>query len=266
MSMANQPRFYFDPLQDPIDRFTGLAHLYAKNRPSYPTAAVDWIIAHCGLGPNSILVDVGSGTGISARLFAKRGLQVIGIEPNAEMRVQAEAEPLPTALSAPRYREGRAEQTGLADSWADAVLVAQAFHWFQPDATLREFYRILKLDRWVILLWNERDERDPFTAAFGDVIRTAPGATGIERARGGGEPLLTSPLFQNGERRVFAHEQQLNEEQLLGRAFSASYAPRQPAPAAAFATALRGVFARYQQDGTVHLCYETLAYVAQRKG
>jgi SAM-dependent methyltransferase len=250
---------------DPVDRFTGLANLYARNRPSYPTAAVDWIIAHCGLGPTSILVDVGSGTGISTRLLAQRGFQVIGVEPNAEMRVQAHAEPLPPAMPAPVYREGRAEQTGLQDHLADAVLAAQAFHWFQADTALREFYRILKLDGWAILLWNERDERDPFTAAYGAVIRTAPGA-GIEQARGNGEPLLASPLFQNSENRVFAYEQQLNEEHLLGRAFSASYAPRQPDQAAAFATALRAVFRQYEQDGMVRLCYETLVYLAQRKG
>jgi len=177
-----------------------------------------------------------------------------------------EAKPMPPGLPVPVYREGRAEQTGLPDNLADAVLAAQAFHWFQFDTALREFYRILKLNGWVILLWNERDERDPFTEDYGAVIRTAPGAAGIERARGGGEPLLTSPLFQNGERRVFSHEQQLNEDQLLGRAFSASYAPRQPDQAARFATALRAVFGQYQQDGTVRLCYETLVYVAQRKG
>jgi len=265
MSMTSKPRSYLDPLHDPIERFTGLANLYAKNRPSYPAEAIDWILARCGLGPNSILVDVGTGTGISARLFAQRGLDVIGIEPNAEMRVQAETEPLPAAVLTPRYHDGRAEQTGLPDSSADAVLAAQAFHCFQPDSALREFHRILKLDGWAILLWNEREERDPFTAAYGAVIRTAPGA-GIEQARGNGEPLLASPLFQKGEHRVFTHEQRLSEEQLLGRAFSASYSPRQPDQAAAFATALRAVFRQYEQDGMVRLGYETLVYVAQRKG
>src|SRR5207244_9435794 len=91
-----------------------------------------------------ILVDVGSGTGISARQFARLGIRVVGIEPNDEMRNQAGQAVLPSRVPAPVYRAGRAEATGLRESWADAVLAAQAFHWFEPDPTLREFHRILK--------------------------------------------------------------------------------------------------------------------------
>src|SRR5262245_64739900 len=98
---------------DPLGRFTGLADLYAKYRPDYPAEAIDFIQTRCGLGPGALLVDVGSGTGISARLFAGRGVRVIGIEPNADMRARAEAEPLPPELPLPVYRDGQAEVTGL---------------------------------------------------------------------------------------------------------------------------------------------------------
>src|SRR5262245_25912751 len=114
---------------NPTGRFTGLADLYARCRPGYPPEALDFLITHCGLGRGSLLVDVGSGTGISARLFARRGVSVLGIEPNAEMRARAEAESLPPDLPTPVYQEGRAEATNLPDNMANAVLAAQAFHW-----------------------------------------------------------------------------------------------------------------------------------------
>lgn len=252
---------------NPTGRFSGLAKVYARCRPGYPESAVDFIISRCGLGPQALLVDVGCGTGISSRLFVRRGVPVVGVEPNPDMRAQAEAEPVPPGCPAPRYCDGRAEATGLAAGTAGAVLAAQAFHWFEPEAALREFRRILVPGGWVALVWNERDEADAFTAAYGAVIRTAPDAAAVEgpRARAG-EALLVSPLFEQGERVRFAHEQELDEEGMLGRAFSASYAPREPAAVETFAAALRDVFARHQRDGKVMLCYETTVYCAKVRG
>jgi SAM-dependent methyltransferase len=209
---------------------------------------------------------VGSGTGISSRLFAARGIEVIGVEPNAEMRVAAASAALGAGDLRPTYREGRAEATRLSNVIADAVLAAQAFHWFDAEAALREFYRVLKPDGWAVLLWNERDERDPFTAAYSAVIRTAPDVAAVEIPRGrAGTILLTSPLFQEAERVLFSNEQVLNEDELLGRAFSASYAPRDATEASAWARSLRRVFSRYQQEGKVVLRYETAVYLARRR-
>jgi SAM-dependent methyltransferase len=250
---------------NPTGRFTGLADTYAKHRPSYPPAALDFIEKRCGLGPDSLLVDAGCGTGISARLFAKRGIPVLGIDPNADMRTRAEAEPLPPGVPAPQYRDGRAEATGLPDGVATVVLAAQAFHWFDAPTALREFHRVLCPGGWVVLVWNERDESDPFTAAYGTVIRTTPETAAVEGPRGrAGEALLASPLFEKGERIPFSYEQELDEEGVLGRAFSASYAPREPEARKVFADALRAGFAQFQRQGKVVLRYETTVYLARR--
>jgi SAM-dependent methyltransferase len=252
---------------NPTGRFSGLADVYAGSRPTYPAAAIDVVLSRGRLGPQSLLVDVGCGTGISSRLFAERGVPVIGVEPNPDMRRRAQGHAMPQGAPVPRYCEGRAEATGLPAGAADVVLAAQAFHWFEADAALGEFHRILKPAGWVVLLWNERDEADPFTAAYGDVIRSAPGAAALEGARArAGEVLLTHALFQNAERIEYANEQVLDEEGLLGRAFSASYAPREPAAADAFAAALRQVFGGYQQQGRVVVRYVTSLFLARRAG
>jgi SAM-dependent methyltransferase len=253
-------------MTNPLGRFTGLADVYARSRPTYPDVAIRAVIDRARLGPASLLVDVGCGTGIAARLFAARGVPVVGVEPNADMRRRAEAEPCPVG-PAPRYRDGRAEATGLPDACADVVLAAQAFHWFEPDMALREFHRILKPGGRVALIWNERDESDAFTAAYGAVIRTGRDTAAVEgpRARAG-DALREHPLFGDYERLTFRHGQPVDAEGLRGRAFSASYAPRDEAGVAAWSAALDRLFSAYQRNGRVELRYETTLHLARRKG
>ena len=187
----------------------------------------------------SLVVDLGSGTGISPRLLpqrwvagprhrAQRGNASPGRNYNPSRR---------GCLSRSTVAAGQAEATGLADTRADAVLSAQAFHWFDAELALQETHRLLKPGGWVALMWNERDTTDPGTAAYGAaVLRSTPEAAVIEgqRARAG-EVLLTHPLFEDAERRVFASLQTLDEDGLLGRAFSASYAPKETAAVQRFA-------------------------------
>lgn len=250
---------------NPVGRFGGLASLYASHRPTYPASAIDFIVDVCRLGPDTLLVDVGCGTGIASRLMAAKGIPVLGIEPNDEMRDQAEHAAPPTTGIAPRYVKGQAEATGLETRSAAAILSAQAFHWFNAPVALAEFHRILVADGYVALIWNERDEADPFTAAYGAVVRSSPEAARVEGPRGqAGQALLLSPLFMEARRVEFTNEQVMDEDGLIGRAFSVSYAPREPVAAAAFADALRRVFREYQKDGRAVMRYVTSVYLARR--
>jgi SAM-dependent methyltransferase len=213
-----------------------------------------------------LLVDVGCGTGISARAFATQGLHVIGIEPNAAMRAAAESWPVERGGADVKYLEGRAEATGLDSGVADAVVSAQAFHWFEPVPALAEFHRLLKPGGWVILMWNERDERDPFTALYGSVIRSAKDAAAIENARGGqaANSLLQSPLFRDASLVTFAQHQSVDLEGLLGRAFSTSYAPTDANEINRWSERLKALFLGHNQEGKVLICYETSVYTARR--
>jgi ubiquinone/menaquinone biosynthesis C-methylase UbiE len=247
---------------NPTNRFSGLAEVYAKSRPSYPADAVDYIVHHCAVGKNSILVDMGSGTGISSRLLAAQGPTVIGVEPNDDMRTQAESESLD--IENLSFLKGTAEQTLLLDNIADVVLCAQAFHWFEADAALAEFKRILKPGGWAVLIWNERNEKDAFTKTYGNLLRELPDTTSVEVPRGmAGQALLNSKIFHQQEFKHFPNQQIMDEEMLIGRAFSASYAPREKALAEEFTLKLRKLFKQFADHGTVSLIYETSVYVGK---
>jgi SAM-dependent methyltransferase len=248
--------------RDPTARFTGLAELYAQARPGYPPEAVDFVLATCHLGSGSVLVDVGCGTGISSRLFASRGLRVIGIDPNADMRARASAEGGPTV----EYRDGRAESTGLPPASADAVLAAQAFHWFEPDTALREFHRILRPRGWVVLLWNARDREDPFTRGYAEIVERLPDSKRADAISLEAEELARGGLFHEVGVRRFPNLQILDEDGLVGRALSSSYGPRDPEGRESYAEAMRRLFRTFVRDGHVALRYHTLAYVARREG
>jgi SAM-dependent methyltransferase len=247
--------------RDPTARFKGLANLYAQSRPTYPPEAVDFVLATCHLGPGSVFVDIGCGTGISSRLFADRGLRVIGIEPNAEMRARASAERGPAV----EYRDGRAESTGLPAASVDTVLAAQAFHWFEPEAALREFHRILRPQGWVVLFWNTRDREDPFTRGYSEIVDRLPDSKRSDAVDFEPTNLTRGGLFKDAGARRFPNGQVLDEDSLVTRALSSSYAPREKRSRDAYAEAMRGLFRIFVREGRVTLQYTTLVYMAQRK-
>jgi ubiquinone/menaquinone biosynthesis C-methylase UbiE len=256
----------FDPtVPDTVGRFDGLAGLYDRYRPDYPDAAIAYLLARCQLKPGCRLVDVGCGTGISSRRFAACGLQVTGIEPNDQMRRQAQSIAVPSGTLTPEYRTGTAEATGLPNECADAVLAAQAFHWFNVEPALCEFLRILKPGGWLALIWNERDRRDPFTKEYGQLLtQYSSSAHADEPQSNSGEQLLHSSHYTNRERVEFSHHQELDVDSLLGRTLSISFAPRDPQQRELLAQSLRELFERFQAGGKVTMRYSTVAYTGRK--
>jgi SAM-dependent methyltransferase len=250
---------------NPLGRFSGLAATYGSSRPGYPPGAIDLIVG--GLPEKGRVADVGCGTGILSRPLAERGVGVIGVEPNDEMRAGAEATRC-DAPTPPRYQAGQAERTGLAAESVDVVVAAQAFHWFDADAALREFHRILRPGGRVVLLWNEADTSDPFSGAFWRALTEA--ATDPEVVRRPfhvtGRPILTHPLFAEAREVSFPNEQQLDEAGLLARAASASFAPKEGPALEALTRRLRDLFSGHQRGGAATLRYRTTGFVARRNG
>ncbi|HEX3670236.1 MAG TPA: class I SAM-dependent methyltransferase [Candidatus Cybelea sp.] len=235
------------------ERFGTRAKAYAAFRPTYPPAAID--AALDGLGDPKLLTiaDVGAGTGISARLFADRGVSVIAIEPNAKMRSVAEPHASIT------WREGTGEHTGLADASVDAIVACQAFHWFATPEALREFRRVAR--RRAVVLQYERHERDEFTGAYGDIVRAYATDDTEELRRRALEFFAAFPgaRVTQGEH---GSRQRLDRDALLGRAASSSYLPSSGPRSESLQRDLHTLFDRHARDGHVDLVMVTYVLVA----
>jgi SAM-dependent methyltransferase len=124
-----------------IERFTGFADLYDAHRPRPPDVLAEVLTQVARTAAPRLVVDLGCGTGLSTRYWAERAERVIGIDPTADMRRQAEAR-----TSAPNvsYHPGLSHATGLPDACADLVTCGQALHWMEPQGTFGEVARILR--------------------------------------------------------------------------------------------------------------------------
>jgi ubiquinone/menaquinone biosynthesis C-methylase UbiE len=142
--------------------FARTADLYERVRPTYAPAAVAYLVECLGLAPGRTVLDLGAGTGKLSRLLAASGARVVAVEPLAEMRAL-----LPGGIEG---LDGSAEAIPLPDRSADAVTAAQAFHWFDEDTALGEIRRVLRPDGLLAIVSNRRDERDPTTRAFGEIL------------------------------------------------------------------------------------------------
>lgn len=142
--------------------FSRGARQYAAARPGYPPEVVDWAVP---AGARTVL-DLGAGTGKLTAVLVARGLDVVAVEPSDEMRAIL-AESLPTV----RALAGSAESVGLPDASVDAVTVAQAWHWFDPVAASQEIARALRPGGWLTVLWNVRDDDEPWVAAFTEIVQ-----------------------------------------------------------------------------------------------
>ena len=152
---------------NPIGYFSDRSEDYEKYRPIHPAAVIDAILADWNVSGQQVAADVGAGTGIGARLLADRGLRVMAIEPNAEMRSVAPPHP------GVEFIAGIAEQIPLATASVDLVTSFQAFHWFNFTQSLQEFQRVLKPGGRLALIWNLWDQTAPVTREYSRLIFAA---------------------------------------------------------------------------------------------
>lgn len=143
--------------------FGAQAAAYERGRPSYPPEAIDWLLPS---GARDVL-DLGAGTGKLTTRLVERGLDVVAVDPLAEMlEILSDSLPDTPALL------GTAEQIPLPDNSMDAVLVAQAWHWVDPARAIPEVARVLRPGGRLGLVWNTRDERLGWVAELGKIIGT----------------------------------------------------------------------------------------------
>jgi SAM-dependent methyltransferase len=188
----------------------GRAARYDAARPTYPPAAVDRLVAALGVGPTSVVVDVAAGTGKLTHLLPGR---VVAVEPIGDMRRHLR---VPCAA-------GMAEALPLRSGSADAVTVAQAFHWFDEAAAAAEIHRLLRPGGGLARLWNQRDDRVDWVAELDGIIHAHDdGAYGPPPAD------RSLPGFGPVERFVCSFAQPQTVDGVVARALSTSYIASRP--------------------------------------
>lgn len=250
-----------DSALDSTRRFSNRVDSYIRCRPGYPPELMACLKAEFGLAPCQSVGDIGSGTGISARLFLDAGCAVFAVEPNEAMRSAAEGE----LAAQPTFRSisGTAENTTLPAASLDWYVAAQAFHWFDVERSRTEALRILKPDGRVLLIWNDRRDDTPFLAAYERFLH----AYGIDYAQVTHRNVLAEqrvPAFLGGDPvvREFANLQCFDFEGLQGRVASSSYMPAADHPRhAAMQRALRTLFEQHARGGQVEFGYTTRSFL-----
>lgn len=246
----------------PTYRFSGRVGDYVRYRPRYPRELLAWLGSAIGFTPAWRVADIGSGTGIFSQLLLENGNVVFAVEPNDAMRHAAEV----ALASYPGFTSvrGTSDATTLGDHSVDLVTAAQAFHWFEPSATRREFARVLKRGASVLIVFNSRvASASPFMRAYEDfLIARAVDYTKVDHRLVDGARLHAFL----GDYREWRHRftKQHDLEGVLGLSASSSYSPA-PGHAAhdAFYSSLRALFADHERDGVVEFVYETEAYIGR---
>jgi SAM-dependent methyltransferase len=246
------------------ERFSDRVADYVRYRPTYPAALLDWLRDAHGVTPDWRVADVGAGTGISCKMFLDAGHSVAAVEPNAAMRQAA----VSWLHGYPLFRavDGRADATTLEDRSVDLVSVAQAFHWFDPAATHREFHRILRPGGLAAIYWNSRRLIEtPFLVGYEAILHKYGTDYTSVAERYADEPSMRE-WFGAGWKGTaeFAHSQLLDFDSLRGRLMSSSYAP-QPGHARhdPMIAAVRELFDACQVDGRIGFDYDTRVYVGE---
>ncbi len=197
--------------------------IYDAGRPSYSGDAVNFLVASLGIGPGCRVADIGAGTGKFTEKLLGCGAEVVAIEPSPDMRRTFTQRHSDVEMLA-----GTGERIPLPDNSCDAVVVAQAFHWFEPRQSLREITRVLTATGRLGLIWNERDESESWVAALSEAMQWTtrqPYRVGTDFS----EVVRANSDFCFVERRRFHFAEEMDHVRLRQRVLSTSYISAAPA-------------------------------------
>lgn len=236
--------------------FDASADSYERARPGYPAEAIEWLVPR----PCRVL-DLGAGTGKLTRQLVAAGHTVIAVEPLPGMRSQLAAR-VPAAELLP----GSAEDIPLPERDVDAVVVGQAWHWFDQATAAAEIARVLRPGGVLGLLWNFADERVEWVHRLWTMMHEASGEGPFEGMRGEGKPPALGAEFEPAHMQLFSHEHQIDEPTLLDLVQSRSYVIRLPADRRAqLLDEVRQLVRENLPTGSFALPYRTRVWRAVRR-
>ncbi len=243
--------------------FSTQAVTYAQGRPDYPRQLTGWLADTLHIDALSSVIDLGAGTGKFTRLLSTLAPTLIAVEPVAAMGAQ-----LTKLLPDVRLVNGTAESIPLPAASADAVVCAQAFHWFSTEAALAEIHRVLKPDGRLGLVWNVRDESVDWVAAITDIITPYEGDTPRFHT-GRWREAFTGEYFSEPEMTCFPYShvgspQEVIMDRFLSVSFIAALPEASKAVVAAQLQALIDTHPSLKGRDTVAFPHQTQAYVCHR--
>jgi SAM-dependent methyltransferase len=243
-----------------VNRFSSRVENYAKYRPGYPPGMLAILKSDCGLTEESVIADVGSGTGLLSELFLKNGNTLFSLEPNELMRTRAES--LLKVFANFKSVAATAENTMLSDDSIDFVTAGQAFHWFDREKTRQEFARILKPDGWVVLVWNARRlDSTAFLREYEELLLRYSPDYPVVRHENIDEGIAGFFAPQPMKSATLDNVQRFDLDALKGRLCSSSYAPEAGNPNfEKMLKELRDIFERHNKNGLVDFEYDTKIY------
>lgn len=246
---------------DNTQKFNGKAGIYTKARPGYAKELVS-LLLEIGLGKDSIVADIGSGTGIFSKVLLELGCKVYGVEPNDDMRWESEK-------NLARFENfqalmGTAENTMLIEKSADFITVAQAFHWFDTEKFKLECTRIIKDKGKVILIWNSRIMGSPIVKENEQIFRKfCPAFNGFSGGIGYMDESIQE-FYNHFEVYRFPNNLPFHKSKFIERNLSASYSlKKNDSEYDLYLIELNNLFDKYAVDGMLNVPNETIVYVGE---
>jgi SAM-dependent methyltransferase len=198
---------------------------YEAARPSYPPDAIAWLVEQLRVAPGTYLCDLAAGTGKLTRLLAPTGARLFAIEPVPGMRAAFR-----TVLRDVPVVAGTAEALPLRGGSLDALVAAQAWHWFDHDRAIAEARRVLRSGGGLSLLWNARDRSEPWVDAVWQIMdRVEKHAPWRDHENWRDSAFREMPGFGDVSRAEFVHRQPITPEGVVQRVASVSHVAVLPA-------------------------------------
>ncbi|MBQ7294914.1 MAG: methyltransferase domain-containing protein [Clostridia bacterium] len=243
------------------EKFTGIAEDYTVGRPSYADSFIDYLFTELGFTSETIIADIGCGTGKLTKQILDRGSFVYGVEPNEDMRSVAVKELI-------KYEKftsvkGDASNTSLQDRSVDFVTAAQAFHWFNIYEFRSECKRIIKDNGKVILIWNSRDESDEVNKAIYTMNKKfCPNFKGFSGGIKKDDERIIEFFSGEYERLRFDNPLYYNKDTFISRCLSSSYSLKQgDKNYDEYISYAKCIFDKYSIDGILKIGNNTVAYI-----
>ena len=199
--------------------FEAAVEHYGRGRPTYPDDALRYLVHALAIQDGRDVLELGAGTGVFTELIVHSGARITAVEPVPAMRTALERScPSVTVV------DGTAERIPVANGTADAVVAAQAFHWFDGVRALPEIHRVLRPGGVLGMIWNVRDDASDWAERLTEIFDRLAGAD-APRYRSGKwrEAFDRTDLFGPLHHRVAYHVHRVTAETFLDRVLSVSY-------------------------------------------